>query len=286
MPFRLSTQLRWRRPHIRVRMRTLTEMILLSACGMGWMAYRARVQREAVAAVRRVNGGVRYEWQAVSKDGLIVYDSSPRAPKWLVDMIGVDYFGSVVGVSVVVGHRPPDALVARIAQLNRLEELGLCTSLLTDEDMAQIGSLTSLRKLGLNGRHLTERGMSQLGRLNRLEILTLQGASVSDAEVLCLAKLTRLKRLDLRGTQLSDAGLAHLKNLANLKVLMISGPRFTDVGVGGLLGALPNLTIVAPDRRDLDPVLYPKASRIALPMPRVAQPAGPRPLGQGEPGER
>lgn len=251
--------------------------VFIVASGMGWIVHRARVQREAVAAIHRANGYVWYEWTPV-REGMATYRGSQSEPSWLVDMIGVDYLDSVlvVGVNTIPGP-PPAGLVASIAQLNRLEELALYTSLLTDDEMAQIGALTMLKKLVL-GCRFTEAGFANLGRLHQLTVLNLQRANVSDGAVTHLVGLSKLEYLDLRDTQVTDLGLAHLRSLRNLKVLMISGPKFTDAGVGSLQRALPKLTISAPDRPDL--MIYRNANWLAQPIPKLVRPACPIPLDQ------
>jgi hypothetical protein len=81
-------------------------VILASACVMGWIVHRARVQREAVAAIHRANGFTWYDWRVVENGGLSVSPGTPRGPRWLVDALGVDYFGSVIAAGVTVSGRP------------------------------------------------------------------------------------------------------------------------------------------------------------------------------------
>ncbi len=139
--------------------------------------------------------------------------------------------------------------------------------------MAQIGGLRRLKKLDLGGCRFTELGISKLSQLDQLSILNLQGASVSDAGVANLVSLKQLQRLDLRDTMITDAGLSRLRDLPNLRVLLISGPRFSDATVVGLHQALPNLTIVAPDRSDLS--IYRSVVLHSQSIPTVARLAKP-----------
>jgi internalin A len=83
---------RWRRPPVRLSGRALMALILLVGGGLGWVAHRAHIRRDAVAAIGRAGGGVMYNWQF--KDGIPDADGKPRVPKWPVDRVGVDYFGS------------------------------------------------------------------------------------------------------------------------------------------------------------------------------------------------
>jgi len=72
--------------------------VLLFGVGLGWIVYRARVQRDAVAAIERAEGTVWYEWQW--RNGKPVLNGRTPCPQWLIDLVGVDYFGSVVRVSL------------------------------------------------------------------------------------------------------------------------------------------------------------------------------------------
>src|SRR5580700_7143156 len=109
---------------IRMRMsvRVLMLLILLLASGMGWLAHCARVQREAVAAVEKAGGRAIYEWSRTPGAGLNP-SARPRGPKWLVDRLGVDYFGNVS--LLFLGRRTTDADMKHVGRLSRLEGLDL-----------------------------------------------------------------------------------------------------------------------------------------------------------------
>src|SRR5437660_5735051 len=71
-------------------------LVLAVGGGLGWTARSARVQRAAVDEVRRCSGQVVYDWQL--QDGLPRSNAKPPWPQWLVDLVGADHLGSVVGV--------------------------------------------------------------------------------------------------------------------------------------------------------------------------------------------
>jgi hypothetical protein len=48
---------------VRLTVRALMALVLLIAAGLGWAAYRARLQRDAVAAIVKAGGKVFYEGQ-------------------------------------------------------------------------------------------------------------------------------------------------------------------------------------------------------------------------------
>jgi hypothetical protein len=117
----------------------------------------------------------------------------PRAPRWLVDLIGVDYFGHVATV-----------------QLNRLETEGV---------IAQVGRLSQLEWLTVTARNVRDADLANLRGLAKLSYLDFGGTHVSDAGLMHLGGLTNVSYLDLRNTRVSDAGLAHLNGLTSLIVL-------------------------------------------------------------------
>ena len=72
-------------------LRGLIVFVLAIGLWLGWIARSARVQREAVAAIRAAGGQVTYGYRAT-------ISGRPCAAS-LVDSIGIDYLDEVVSVS-------------------------------------------------------------------------------------------------------------------------------------------------------------------------------------------
>ena len=68
---------------------------------LGWIVSRAKVQRDAVAAIERAGGSVKYEWEW--KDGRFNPSGKPWWPKWLMDHIGPDYFAHIAEAELAQG---------------------------------------------------------------------------------------------------------------------------------------------------------------------------------------
>jgi hypothetical protein len=51
------------RPWLRLSVRGLIVLVLVTGGWLGWIVHRARVQREAVVAIERAGGMVWYDWQ-------------------------------------------------------------------------------------------------------------------------------------------------------------------------------------------------------------------------------
>ena len=134
----------WRRPRINVR--TLMIVVLMFGGGLGWVAHVARLarnQREVVATVRAASTLAFYDWEYV--DGEIDWEAKPLAPQWLLDRVGVDYFYNLA--YVWFEGKVTDEFLDRVSHLNRLEELDLRGSTLTDGHWKIIKGLPNLRAL-------------------------------------------------------------------------------------------------------------------------------------------
>ena len=82
--------------YVRMSVRGLIVLVLLIGAGLGWIVRSARIQRNAVVAIEKAGGSVSYDWER--SNGNDVPGGKPWAPRWLVDLVGVDYFGHVTAV--------------------------------------------------------------------------------------------------------------------------------------------------------------------------------------------
>ncbi len=85
----------WRR-YLRFSVRGMLVLVLVIGAGLGWFVRSARIQRKAVAVLRKAGGSVKYdrEW----KDGKSRPGGRPWSPRWLMDRTGVEFFGHVTAV--------------------------------------------------------------------------------------------------------------------------------------------------------------------------------------------
>jgi internalin A len=104
MPDPFSRRSWWHRPRIRFSLRSLMIFVLLIGGTLGWIVYSARVQRDAVAAIEAAGGSVWYQWQW--RNGKPILNGHPPWPEWIVNLVGVDYFGGVVRVSLAQVTEP------------------------------------------------------------------------------------------------------------------------------------------------------------------------------------
>lgn len=232
----------WRR-RLRLSVRGLIVVVLVIAAGLGWIVNRARVQREAVAAIQGAGGDVAYDWQVTN--GRFNPFAKPWAPRWLLDVLGVDYFGHVTDVGVGPARAQSNATMVHIGRLSRLQRLNLTAQVVTEARMVNLRGLAELSRLDLYSAKLCDAGLAHLEGLTRLDSLDLCHTDVSDAGIANLKGLTRLTSLDLRLTRVTDSGLEYLKRFPSLSVLHLASTRVTDAGLAYLrgLGALRYLNL-------------------------------------------
>ena len=230
----------WRR-WLRISLRALLIIVLITGGGIGWVMHRARVQRGAVEAIRRAGGWAYYDWELMdiktsNFDGLRVkLKGVPSWPKWLNDLLGADYVGSVRSVGLPAAN-DADPIMPHVAQLQGLEELYIGPAVrLSDAGMAHLRGLTRLKVLHLpntdHGR-ITGEGLKHIGGLFRLQRLSLRCLPFTDADLAPLRRLSDLRTLDGLSPKLTDVGMSNLSSLANLRWLDLS---WTRIGPAGLI---------------------------------------------------
>jgi hypothetical protein len=194
-------------------------LITLMCTWMGILANRAARQRRAAAVINR-RGQALYDYQV--EDGwargipISFLQKSPSppppGPKWLRELVGVDYLASVVKVTFWV----PD-----------------------EDALRALDDLPHVASFRLDGHEFGDRELERLAGL-KLRDLTVENTSASNAGWSVLDTMTSLEDLSLRGDNVSDATLGHVRRLSQLRSLMIDAPRATDAGLANA-GALGNL---------------------------------------------
>jgi hypothetical protein len=245
-------------------------VVLGIGCVLGWIAHRAHVQRDAVAAIttprRNTRGSVYYDWQYVAgqgdKDakprgpkwmfdalGKFDQDAKPRGPKWLRDIIGPDVFDTVVNVNIE-GDNVDDELLENVGKLHGVEWFtihGHAAPDLTPAGMAQLRSLSRLKGLSVRGFTDSHGFVAGLMGKTRLRRLWLPEAAVTDDEMAIIGGFTDLEVLQLDGRNVTDRGFAHVANLKELSLLDMPGVRIMDLAPVADLAQL-DIIVLAPAR--------------------------------------
>jgi hypothetical protein len=171
------------RRRLGLSVRGLMVLVLILGGVPGWILYRARVQREAVAAIRRAGGSVGYDsdWSNPTAPAGSASRRSPWSPKWLVDRLGTDLLLNAVSVHVPQGAS--DSELVHAGCLTRLESLVVHPSTVTDAGLVHLRELTSLSILSLAGTRVSDAGLAHLKGLTKLKTLLITGVDFSDSIV-------------------------------------------------------------------------------------------------------
>jgi Leucine-rich repeat (LRR) protein len=123
---------------------------------------------------------------------------------------------------------------------DRVVELDMGATEVTDEGLHQLPSLPNLVQLNLESTKITDMGLRHLASISKLERLTVTRTQITDKGLAHLEGLTRLKVLGLQETRISGAGLGYLREMKNLEELDLSDTGIDNDGLA-YLGALKRL---------------------------------------------
>lgn len=205
-------------------LRTVLALVLVAALPCAWFASavrRAREQRNLGQLIEVGGGTVGYfdvrAGESVQFDRAMVTRSkgtSPWHPRWLVGLIGRDYFFDIGSV--------------RLSKMDVLNELRTLPHLI----------------LLTTGPAAVDSDIEKLSRFPALELLHLSHAQISDDGVARLPAFPLLKAVHLNNTDISDAGLEHLSRSKTLKFVNVVKTNVTQQGVNRLKERLRDMEIV------------------------------------------
>ncbi len=168
-------------------------------------------------------------------------------PRWLLYLLGVDFFHNVVEVGARRGYdygrRNPDAdnaLLRRLRAFPKLRRLRLSHCGVTDEGLRHLAELTSLEWLDLSYSSVTDDGMPHIGKLKSLKRLDLAHTRVGGRGFHRLKPLEHLEVVHLAWAPVGDKGLNTLTAIPGLNYISVHGcRRLTPDGVAAFQQALP-----------------------------------------------
>jgi hypothetical protein len=206
-------------------------VIIALSLAFAWIAHRAKVKREAVAAIlKEGRGSVYYDWQ-YQNGRPRVKEITPKGPKWLRNLLGPELFDTVVYVTLR-GEKLDDDLMEQVSKLDQVEWLivtGLSGEKLTSLGMSKIGSLHQLQRLLIQGPLDSSGFLAGLAGTPKLRVLWLTQAIPTDADMANIGTMTDLEELRVDGSNVTDVGFAHLAKLKKLSNLEFRGPDITSL---------------------------------------------------------
>jgi hypothetical protein len=171
------TPSRWRRC-LRVSVSGLMSIVLLIGGGTGWLVRRAHTQRNAVAAIQAAGGQVIYDFQY---DHVVFNaDGKPKAPRWLVDLVGVDHFAEVLAVRLRMPPKDAGAMLALVGRLTSIECLTVTDPKFGDAELLKLKTLTEVRHLNLKGTAVTDAGLKHINGMTKLKTVVLLRTLVTE----------------------------------------------------------------------------------------------------------
>jgi hypothetical protein len=244
MSWENKPKVRWKT----ISVRGLLVLVLAIALWLGWIANKAREQRQAVAALQKWGGFVHYDWEFVDGPvkvprgnllwkptwGKLTPGRKPWAPNWMRRAFGDEYFQSIVHVSLYVDIQkgyasatwvnmgPADDALRALATQTTVRTLQIGGKQVTDKNLSYVGQMTGLEELNISWAHeLTDQGFLQLSGLKRLRILEVYLSKFTDTSMEAIGKLTKLEELRIDCEGITDRGLAKLAALTRLKYLSL-----------------------------------------------------------------
>jgi hypothetical protein len=224
-------------------------LVLVAGGGLGWFALQR--QREAhrkwaIATIQASGSSVEFDGAGISRivwfGGSVNPASLPQRPLTVDEVEALGSCDRLRELDMIASAMTDDGLAA-LSRDKLLETLYVFKPKITDAGVKRLANLISLKKLELlRVPELTDATLAHIAGLTNLEEITLSGANITGTGLVHLAGMGKLKSLVIPNTALDDAGLAELGRLTSLQKLYIGGSgEYTDAGVARL-SSLTGLT--------------------------------------------
>ncbi len=241
-------RLRW----YQYSLRTLFLLTLIVCLFMSWYAVKvkkAMAQKKAVEAILAADGAVAYDFE-FDQQGNATKGVKGHGPTWLRDLLGPDYFDTVVhvqvksakgmeGVSGLVSLRslrinvPPGAgdPLRYLQDIDGLEELDI-SGCVTDAGLDHIRGLRHLRRLTLSWlgparglgkeNEITGSALAALKSCPALRELIVENCELPAAALGQIETLTQLEKLNISDINSGGPLVFHINKLTALRELVLS----------------------------------------------------------------
>lgn len=211
---------------MRFSLRTAFIATTLLCIALGFHLQATRRQKQAVDAIRAVDGWVAYDY--AWKDGGWIQGSKSWVPVWLTSALGEDAFHRVVAVNLSAlfhsahdehGHYygpDPEAVVPgelwqAVESLRSTEWLCLNARNLADEELRHLRGLPRLMELKMEAVPIDGSGLQHLATLPSLRDLNLSRVHLKDEHGHWLVRLKQLRVLGLQESTISQPVAADLQ---------------------------------------------------------------------------
>ena len=221
---------------LRFGLRTLLLLTTVLAVWLGIHLQRTKAQREAVDAIQKYGGWVRYDYQFPSgayADSDYKGKALPLVPAYLIQLLGIDFFCSVVQVNLnysedsgarLENHNQSDAALQHLPNLPNLRVLLLSDGQATDDSLRYVGKLKRLETLYMwDVAKVGDTGVAHLAYLSRLKYVHISTSRITDKSLEIFAGMPQMEGLSLQFNSFTDRGVKQLTKLPRLESLWVCG---------------------------------------------------------------
>lgn len=213
-------------------LRTFVIVITLFSAWLGYISFRVREQRTAVARIKELGGHFQYDYQwGVNPK------PSPPGWSWLRRLVGDEPFQDVVFIRLDE-TTVSDTDLLLVSKLRRTRILCLDRTEISDQGLMYIRGMSELKHLGLAKTKVTTDGIRGLPQPRNGCYLILENTGVGDE---ALANLAGCQALALDGTRITSRGIQELADSKNLSQLSFQRTAVDDAAVPAL-GRIQTLT--------------------------------------------
>jgi hypothetical protein len=160
-----------RRRRLRFSVSGLMALVLILGRGLGWILYRARVQREAVAVIKRVGGQFAYNWRW--SNAMPIF---PRPKGGWPESVRRTFDPDVLNTVTYVrlnGSECDDEALRAACRFLWLQALTVINTSVTDAGAEELWRLKILRTLDLRLNRISGRPPRRIGEMSELLKLSL-----------------------------------------------------------------------------------------------------------------
>ena len=204
----------------RFNLRTMLILVLLVSAWLAWHLDRAKKQERAANGVIDTGGSIKYDFQfdgepAFGKQSNFIEDAESPYPKFLLDVLGYNFFHSVVSID-----------------LANNENGGMQNKELKTEWAEQLGSLKNLQFAYMRWSQVDDKVLKRLGKLKHLRVVHVWRAdSITDEGIRDLVNCRNLEQAHFYFSGLTDESLKHLSTLPEIEVIHLQGNSLSDAGL-------------------------------------------------------
>jgi hypothetical protein len=145
-------------------LRTLLIIVTIIACLCSLFAVKmrqAREQKEAIKAIRRAGGYIKYKYQVEAEENVDVH-AKPYGPDPWREMLGDDFFNDVWEVQFDSFSKVTDSDLEHLNGLRKLDILILDNTQISDAGLEHLEGLNGLKCLSLIRTRVTDTGVNRL----------------------------------------------------------------------------------------------------------------------------